>query len=82
MGDDPAAIKPPKKGYYRLGAPVRAAIANLCAAAVLVAAVVALFDAMNEWAGTRFCPRVIEALGEVALGDGTRTPGCDPIGER
>lgn len=44
MGDDPAEIKPPKKGYYRLGAPVRAAIANLCAATVLVAAVVALFD--------------------------------------
>ena len=38
----------------------------------------ALFDALNEWSGTRFCPRVMQALGRVDLGDGLRAPGFDP----
>ncbi len=36
---------PPPKGYYRLPAPVRAALANVCAAAAAVATVVAFFPA-------------------------------------
>lgn len=43
MGDDPANLKPPRKGYYRLGAPARVAIANVCAAAALLGCVAALF---------------------------------------
>lgn len=43
MSDEPVQARPPAKGYYRLAQKHRAAIANLCAAAAAVAAVVALF---------------------------------------
>lgn len=46
------------------------------------AGLVALFDALNEWAGTRFCPRVVQALGRVCLDDGVRSPGYDAVGGR
>lgn len=39
----PAPPTPPAKGYYRLPAPVRVALANVCAAAAAVATVVAFF---------------------------------------
>lgn len=41
-----------------------------------------LFDALNEWSGTRFCPRVVQALGHTCLDDGVHPSGCDAVGGR